>query len=356
MLTEKSDIFKTLLSCFLLITSTQAFSAEKPTEELVFLNWADYIDPEVIKEFEMKFNTKITEINFESNDDRDIMVNETNGTAYDLVVVNGIQLELYKRQGWLAPINEKLAPNIKHIYPKWKNAFPGAKGYAAPYFWGTMGIAYRSDLVSNPPTRWMDILNPTSELQQRIIMIDSSRDLIGVALKALGYSANSQKSEQLKEAEKLLEKQKPFVKAYGYIDLTEESSLVRGQTLATTIFSGDALMLQEQHPGIKYVLPEEGGNIWVDYITVMASSKKKELAYKFVNFINQPKKAAQLAQFVYYATPNKGAEKHMGSEYLKDPIIYPSQETLKHSEFYAQISPRVQRKRNQIFSRIVDKN
>ncbi|MGI9321319.1 MAG: polyamine ABC transporter substrate-binding protein, partial [Thiogranum sp.] len=214
-----------------------------------------------------------------------------------------------------------------------------------------MGIAYRKDLVPAPLTSWMDILQPAESLHGRIGMVENSRDALGMALKALGYSANSTDSRQIKAAEQLLVAQKPHVKTYTYVALNEESALVTGDIIATMIYSGDALMVQEHHEEIDYVVPTEGGNIWVDYLVVLENSKNKELARAFLNFLNEPENAAQLAEFVYYATPNIGAEKLLPAEFLEDPVIYPSEAVLSKSEFYKPLPPRAMKKRNIAFSR-----
>ena len=172
------------------------------------------------------------------------------------------------------------------------------------------------------------------------------------ALKALGYSLNSNDRKKLAEAEELLRQQKPYVHSYSYVSLTEESALVSGEVWATVIYSGDALLLREQNENITYVLPEEGGNIWVDYLTVTQSSGNKELAMKFINFLNEPQIAARIAEFVYYATPNKAAEQYLPDEYFADPVIYPSQAELDRSEFHAPLAPRAQKYTNEMIARL----
>jgi len=341
----------------LLSVSSLLMAADSPpqstTRELVLLNWSEYLDPDLVKKFEQQFDVRLREIYFESDDLRDDMMLETDGRGYDLVLVSGISVDIYRKRGWLSPLNEAQIPNLGHIEDRWLAAFPGIGGYAAPYFWGTMGIAYRKDLVQSPITSWMDLLRPAGYLQGKIGMIESSRDALGMALKALGYSANSSDAKQIEEAEQLLLKQKPHVKTYTYITLGEESALVSGDIIATMIFSGDALMVREYHEEIDYVVPVEGGNIWVDYLVVLESSKNKDLAHAFINFINEPENARQLAEFVYYATPNKAAEKLLPAEFLEDPVIYPSQRVLDKSEFYKPLPPRVMKKRNNAFSRVM---
>ena len=111
-------------------------------------------------------------------------------------------------------------------------------------------------------------------------------------------------------------------------------------------------MLKEYNKNIHYVVPEEGGNIWVDFIAVLSQSTNKSLAMDFINFINKPENAARQARFVYYPTPNQAAEEYLPPEFLNNSEIYPSKETLERSESYMKISPRAMKKRHEIFSRV----
>lgn len=327
-------------------------SLPAPPRTLVLLNWSEYIDPELVEEFEQQFNAKVSEVYFESDDLRDDMMLETGAIGYDLVIVNGINVDSYRKRGWIAPLDEARLPNLKYVDRHWREAFEGAGGYAVPYFWGTLGIAYRQDLVEQAPSSWLDILQPPESLHGKIGMIENSRDLVGMALKALGHSANSSDPAAIKAAEQLLLAQKPYVKTYSYIALTEESALVNGDLVAAMVYSGDALMVQEYDENIQYVLPAEGGNIWVDYLAVVEHSKNKDLAWAFINFLNEPEHAAQLAEYVYYATPNTAAEKLLPQEFLADPVIYPSKEALARSEFHTPLPPRAVKKRNLAFARV----
>ncbi len=334
------------------LVSSAAFAQSGP-RELVFVNWSEYIDPELVQEFEKQFNAKVKDVYFESDDLRDSLLLQTDAIGYDLAVVNGIAVQTYLKRGWLAPIEPREIPNLQHIDGRWWDAFPGVRKYTAPYFWGTLGIGYRADLVEKAPSSWMDLLKPAESLRGKIGMVEAARDALGMALKALGYSANSVDAKAIEEAEQLLLAQKPYVKTYTYVVLTEESALVKGELAMSMMYSGDALMVREHHDKIEYVVPKEGGNLWVDYLVVLEKSKNKDLAWAFINFLNEPENAARLAQFVYYATPNKAAEKLLPKEFLEDEIIYPSDEVIAKSETYALLPPRSQRKRNLAFARII---
>lgn len=330
----------------------QAAETDNTKPELVLLNWSEYIDPDLVKKFEDKHDVVIKDIFFESDDYRDNYMLETQGKGIDIIVVNGVKINPYIKQNWIVPITEKEVPNLKHIDKKWFTIFDGADGYVMPYFWGTTGIAYRKDLVKHKITAWKDIFYPKEELHGKIVMIGANRDLIGAALLALGYSVNSISFEELKQAKDLLMKQKPFVKNYDYISLDETSVMVTGEVFASMGYSGDILMLQEHNENIEYIVPDEGTELWMDFMVVSKASPNKELAYQFLNFINQPEHAAQMAEWVNYATPNKAAEKLLPAEFLSDPLKYPPKEVMDKSEIYKKLPPRVIRYRNEIFSRV----
>jgi spermidine/putrescine transport system substrate-binding protein len=339
-----------MLFFFMLIPAS--VFGQSPQRELVLLNWSEYLDPALVEKFEQTHNVKLREVYFESDDLRDEVLLETDGAGFDLAVVNGIMIDTYRKRGWLAAATSEQIPNLKHIDDHWLKTFNGARGYAVPYFWGTLGIAYRADLVERPPESWMDLFKPAEQLRGKLAMVESQRDALGMALKALGYSANSIDSRQIGEATELLLAQRPYVKSYSYLVLDENSALVKGDVAMAMMFSGDALMLQEYHDAIQYHVPREGGNIWADYLVVMEGSRNKDIAYAFIDFLNEPEHAVQLAEFVYYATPNKAAEKLLPEEFLEDPVIYPSKEVLARSEAYTPLPARAIKKRNTNFARL----
>jgi len=344
-----------LYLCLLLVASfTQpALCAAAGKNELTIFTWGDYFDPDLQQSFEEKFAAKISFVYYSSDEDRTAQLVQNHGQGFDLILTSGIDLGSYVKNGWLAPLELGKIPRARHLDSRWRTAFPTAQKYALPFFWGTLGIVYRADLISAPITSWRQLFQPDEELQGRIAMMDDSRELISMGLKALGYSANSQDKGQLKEVEEMLLAQKPHVKSYIYISLEADSAIVNGDIVAAMAYNGDALMVSEHHDQLVYVLPSEGSNIWVDYFALSSKAHNPELAYKFLNFINQPANAAQMAEFVYFATPNNAAEKLLPEEFLSDQLIYPSTEKLKASEFYTPLEPRIQRLRNNIGAKVL---
>lgn len=347
---SKQNSFISLLFVAFFINATCYAAADV----LTILNWAEYMDPALIKKFEKHNKVKVKSTYYESDDARNSMMLANKGRGYDLIMFNGPSLSLYKKKGWLAPLTTKQVKNLKYIDKRWIQAFPKSKGLAIPHFWGTMGVAYRSDLVKSPITQWKHILEPEGSLKGKITMPRSARELVGLALKAKGYSLNSTNKSEIDEAYALLRKQKKFVRDFAYISLSEKSSLVTGDIIATVTYSGDALAVKEHNDKIVYVVPEEGSIIWIDYLGVSKFSKNKKLAYKFINFLNEAKNAAQLAQFVYYASPNKAAAKYLPKEFKQNSTIYPSKYIIDKSETTNDLPANIIRMYNSIYSLIIN--
>lgn len=334
------------------IAGAQSSASSATVRKLDFLTWSEYIDPAVVAEFERRFNAEVTYTYFESDDHRDEILAANAGRGFDVILVNGLQIEQYGRRDWLVPITGAAVPNRRHIAPRWAEAFPGARTYGVPYFWGNIGIAYRKDRVPEGFTSWRELLQPAERLRGKIIMNRSARELVAFALKATGHSANTADPRLLAQAEQMLIEQKPYVQSYGYIALSAESSLVRGDVWATTLYNGDVLVVGEHQPDIAYAMPKEGSLLWVDYLAVAQASDQKDLALAFINFLNEPEIAARLAEFVHYATPNRAAERYLPEAFLANPIIYPPPEQLARSEFFHELPPPARRKINSIGVRL----
>lgn len=346
------------LRLFLAAVTAWCFAAQfvhaaddEAPQELTFLTWPAYIDMTVVAEFEKRYHAKIRFVYFESNDARHEMLANNNGAGYDVVLSDGISLTSYANLGWIAAIPDADVPNIRHLDRHWRTAYPQAETYGVPYAWGTMGIAYRRDLVSAPLTSWLNLFRPAPELHGKIIMIRSARDVIGVALKALGYSENSSVLNELAAARELILAQGPHVKAYSYVALTPESALVTGEAVAAMVFSGDALALQKLNPNIAFALPDEGSNICVDYLAITATSRQKKLAAAFINFIHEPQNSARLATTIQYATPSLAAKPFLPREFFLNEVIYPPAAKLAKSEYFSELPPETLKIRNKIFQR-----
>ena len=161
----------TVIAVMAMLASVSGPASETDGDELVVFTWSDYIAPEVVAQFEAATGSRVRFVYYESDDLRTRTMAKTGGRGFDVILVNGLSVSAYRRQGWIAPISELSLPNLALLDPRWRRAFPDTEAYGVPYLWGTLGIAYRKDLVSKPINSWRDLFQPEEELRGRIVMI-----------------------------------------------------------------------------------------------------------------------------------------------------------------------------------------
>ncbi|MBF0161821.1 MAG: spermidine/putrescine ABC transporter substrate-binding protein, partial [Magnetococcales bacterium] len=272
------------------------------SEELVLLNWDEYMDKTLLADFEKETGIHVREVFFETEEGRDALLAQTNGAGYDIAVVQAKDIQAYVNSQWLAPIPADKIPNLSHIASKWRNTYPEAERYSVPWAWGTLGIGYRKDLYKGDVSSWMALLRPAPELKGKIMMLADAIAMRTIAVKALGYSMDNPDKKALDESAALLLAQKPFVHTYGYMGLGEKSPLITGEYRMALMFNGDAITLGRMEPNVAFEVPKEGTLLWVDSFTILKASKKQAEAARLIDFFHRPQNAARLSEAVHYAT------------------------------------------------------
>ncbi|MDJ0654846.1 MAG: spermidine/putrescine ABC transporter substrate-binding protein [Xanthomonadales bacterium] len=323
------------------------------SKSLVFLNWSDYLDPGVEKEFEQTAGVQLKTIAYSNDYDRDRILVETDAKGFDLGIVDGASLRLYARLGWIDRLDVSRLPNLKHVDRRWRRAYAASEEFALPYFWGTTGIGYRPDLVGNPPATWRDVVQPDQTVcALKIMMTNDYVDLVGVGLLAAGFQYDSADHLELRAAHHLLLRQKPCVYQYDNQNLNENGTLVTGDVALAMMDNGDFKALHEIDPSIQYVLPEDGALFWVDYLVVFSESKNKDLAHQFIDFLNTPVVAARNAEGLGYAPANRSALSHLPLSVLADPIIFPSANDIDRRVMETELNSRAMRARSRIYAEV----
>ncbi|MEY3219078.1 MAG: hypothetical protein RIT27_435 [Pseudomonadota bacterium] len=299
--------------------------------ELIILNWPDYLSKEVIEQFEKENQVTIKQLYFDSSSERNKHLFANRGKGFDITNVSEHYLLDYIKMGWAMPLDISLLPNLKHIEKRYIK-YISNQLFSIPYHWGTLGIAYRKDLVNKPIVSWKQILEPSNELKNKISSIKEGFDLTAIALKSLGYSANETNEDALYQAQQILLKQKPFVKRYAIWFSTPTSGLLTGREIMGINYNGDAVSLHRENANVEYVFPREGCLMWMDYWVVLPSSQNKALAYKFLDYLIQPKNAALNSLNLNYATTNQTALQLLPKTYLENSVIYPNEKMTKNCE------------------------
>ncbi|MBB5079730.1 polyamine ABC transporter substrate-binding protein [Nonomuraea endophytica] len=226
-------------------------------------------------------------------------------SGIDVAFVSGQYAQALWEQGLLEPIHPELIPNLSNLYPEATQlSYDKGNKYSVPYTWGTTGICYRSDLVKAEPTSWNDILKPPAWAQKKVTMMTTERWLALPALKALGYSVNTDKDDEIAKAKELLVAAKQNL--LGYDDTTFGDKLKSGEAVMVEAWDGWC-PTTDPKKNIKFVVPKEGSDLWVDTMVIMKSSKNKEAAHALINYILDPKIHGWAAENINYKVPNKAA-------------------------------------------------
>ena len=302
--------------------------SEKCEECLVVYNLEEYLDQEVLSDFEKETGNKVQLVQF-SAIDRLIAEFERDPSYPDLLIVDDFTLTLLKEKSLLLRLDHSNIPNAGNIDPKFLNLyFDPQNEFSMPYLWGTTGIAYNSRFVDKVDS-WSVLWD--GRYSGKMALISDSREIASLALQKLGYSANSQNPEELSEAIKDLEN----VKADVVLPSLEISSALVGNELYVAhCYNGEAYAAKLAKPDIMYVLPKEGGTFWIDNMVVSRYSGNREAAQEFMDFMLKPDVNAKNANTLKYASPlsmNK-VEGYLDPSLMNDPIIYPSQETMSKME------------------------
>jgi spermidine/putrescine transport system substrate-binding protein len=285
----------------LALSASTALSAD-----LVISNWDGYMAKDIADSFKAATGLEIEVVNHATNEEIMGKLMASGGKGYDVVFVSSPFAEILNGQGMVEPLDKAAIPNIANLYPEAAAlAYDPGNAYSVPYTWGTTGLCYRSDLVKTPVDSWNSLLAPDAALKGKTTMLATDRWLMAAGLLSLGYSVNEKDPAKIEEARnKLIEAKKTLL---AYDDTTFYSKLVSAEASLVQAWDGWCNYGITENKDIKFVVPKEGSDLWVDTIVVMKSSEKKDAAMKFINFILDAKNHAWAAQNILYNVPNKPA-------------------------------------------------
>lgn len=296
-------------------------------------NWGDYIAENTLELFTKDTGIKVVYEPFDSNEAMYAKY-KSGAVDYDVLIPSDYMIEKLIAENELLPLNFDNIPNAKYIDSNFKNLdFDPNNAYSVPYMWGTLGILYNTKMVDDEITSW-DILWD-SKYKGQIIMMDSVRDSFAVALKRLGYSLNSKNKDEVGEAQATLVEQGPLVQAY-VMDQVKDKMIGEEAALAV-IYSGEAIFTADYNEDLDYVTPEEGTNLFFDAMVIPKTSKNKEAAEAFINFMNSPQIAFNNTDYIGYSTPHTEAKAMLDEDVRNNPAAYPSQEILDRCEVFVDL-------------------
>lgn len=323
-------------------------------DELYVYNWADYIDEELVTRYQEETGVTIVYDTFESNEDM-LAKLQAGATGYDLIFPSDYMVAQMIELDMLAEINMDNIPNFRHLSEFNINpAYDPGNVYSVPYFFGTTGIGYNSAVVDPPPDSWSWLFDPELACQYEgagINVLNDQRELIGAALRYLGYSINETGVERLNEARDLILAAKPCWKTFqssGYVD----ALFIPGEVAMGHAWNGDVYVAQAEVDTWVYVMPKEGGVVWQDNFVIPNTSTRQATAEHFINWLLDPQINAQNTNYIWYSSPNEAAKPYILPEILEDPSIYVDDETLAKLEWIEPFSTEELREWDRVWTEI----
>jgi spermidine/putrescine transport system substrate-binding protein len=283
--------------------------------DLVVSNWDGYMAPDTMAAFKAATGIEGELVLHATNEEIMGKLVASGGKGYDVAFVSAPFAEVLHKLGLTETIDSSKVPNLQNLYPEATQLKhdPG-NTFSVPYAWGTTGLCYRSDLVKAEPTSWMDLLAPAEDLEGKVTMLSTDRWLLGAGFLAKGYSVNEADPARLTEVQDLLIQAKGTLLAYD--DTTFYSKLVSGEALMVQAWDGWCNYGIAENKAIRYVIPKEGSDLWVDTMVVLKASENKDAAFKFIDYILDAKTHRWAAENILYKVPNKAAMEGVSPEVL----------------------------------------
>lgn len=324
----------------------EAFGADGKVN---FYNWDTYIGENTIEEFESASGIEVQYDLFADNDELFAKLRGGN-PGYDVIVPTNDYIERMIIADMLIPLDHSKIPNISNIDPNFLDpAFDPARKFSLPYMWGTIGVGYRKSALDEVPSSWNDLLN-SDKYAGRIALMSEPTTVMRIALKAMGKSLNDFSDENIAAAEQMIRDQKPNIVAFAPDN--GQDLLLAGEVDLAMEWNGDILQAMEEDDDIAYVVPDEGGLLWEDALCIPKGAPNIDNAHVLINYLLDAQVGADIADFVYYATPNAAARELMSEEYTSNPAIFPSDEATAKSEVGTYPGQEVTRKIDEAWTRI----
>lgn len=268
-------------------------------------SWGEYIDEDLITEFEEKTGITVNYQTAESNEALYSLI-EMGGADFDVIVPSDYMVGRLIDEGMLAQLDYDNIPNFQLIDDQFKHlSYDPENLYTVPYTWGSVGIIYNTAMVDEPITSWRAMFD--TKYAGQVLMINNSRDAMMAALCCLGYDINTTDEQELTQAFELLKNAKDNGVYQAFVMDQVFQKMEGGNAAIAMYYAGDYLTMLENNEDLAFVVPEEGSNWFVDAMCVLKTSQHKAEAEEWINFIASTTSNLANMDYIWYASPNREA-------------------------------------------------
>ena len=334
--------------------------------QLNIYNWADYIGRGTVAAFEAKTGIKVSYDTYDSDAalEAKIMSGES---GYDLVTTSTDFFSRQIKAGAYEEIDKSKLPNWKNLDPailQIMAVFDPGNSHAVPYLHGVNGFAYNVDMIRarmpNAPVDSLDMLFKPEIVSKfadcGVSFMDSAEDVIQLALNYLHLDPNTQKAEDFQAAEKLLLSVRPYVRTFDSAAFM--NALPNKDLCIAMSWSGDyeTALNRAKSAGLKlslaFTVPKEGAGAWYDAWLIPAGAPHPEAAYRFLNYMLDPKIIAGTTNDIHYGNDNAAADAFVDPTILNNSAIYPTAAMKQRLYESHEVSAATERLRTRSWTRI----
>ncbi|WP_423822395.1 spermidine/putrescine ABC transporter substrate-binding protein [Salinisphaera sp. SPP-AMP-43] len=329
---------RSLLALASLLAATAGAQAAPYGDKLVLFNWSSYMNPKLIQAFEDKYHVKVVQDFYESNPEMFAKLRAGGDSQYDVIVASNYYVPRLIATGLIQKLDKSEIPNYDNLMPRFKKPDYDPNGqYTAAYQWGDTGIVYNTEKLGEQPASWSILFDPKANPKYPFALGTDAQVMTGAACAYQGHGYDCMGREHWKQAAKLLLQTKQRRNFSGFQGGTPVlRQLARGNIAAGVSFNGDYLQYKADNPetfkNMKFVVPAEGAELWVDTMAITDKAPHPTLAHKFINFILDAKNGAQLSAFTHYASPNAAAEPYLEPA-LQRPPSQPTDAQMKQLHY-----------------------
>jgi len=306
-------------------------------EELHVFIWSEYMDEaKMSQDFEAATGIKVKIDRYESNEDMIAKLQAGGVRQYDIIVPSDFVMPSLIHLGLIQKLDHSKIPNLPNLSAKFRTAdYDPGNVYSVGYQWGTVGLMYNKEKISDADVSSWSILFDPAKKPGSFYLIDSVREMMGIALNAKGYDFNSTNPEELKTAVDLLVETKKRSECMGFKGgVGGKNDVVAGVANAAIVYNGDAIQAITDAPDkYGFIVPKEGSVIWIDSMCIPAEAPNVEAAHKWINWILEPKVGAELSNYNHYASPNEASIPYLDKADLANPGVWPPAETMASLSF-----------------------
>lgn len=321
----------------LLLSLLLCLGCSEDKRTLSFYTWDDYIDPELIVEFEKENNCNVIINVFDSNESMyaKLLFSQK---GYDLVLPSSYQIVMMKHKNMLEELDYSMLSNVVENFDRKYEPLllTDIKGYSVPYAFSMTGIAYRKDRFKTAITSWKDIEN--LKLSDKICLFSDMREVFGAALRRYGYSGNSTNINELTKSVELTKLWKNITIKFD--NEAWKTGIASGEFNLVMAYNSDIFQIISDMGGesnIAFCIPEEGIMACFDEFVIMRESQNKDLAYKFIDFMYRPEISKRNIEYIMAVMPNKAAVNLLPKHMSENPLIVPDEDMIKNSEIINQL-------------------